>query len=192
MFKTAAAERTSKHTPNSIISTAGDWWAEANRLCIFSCADSELEDRRDGGCNNCWFDVDVVLVIFSCRQSRTVYCVEAFVSSPSWLCVCGLHGLACLLCKRVSVRLSARFLVMNRPLSRRQSKCVCACALLIVIVMSCCNLSLFYCLCFLCVSHSLFISLCHPLFLSFLLHSTVHHVSCPNYSSLPFPSILLF
>lgn len=52
---------------------------------VFSAVQTvpELEDRRDRGCNNCWFDVDVVLVIFSCRQSRTVYCVEAFVSSPS-------------------------------------------------------------------------------------------------------------
>lgn len=55
---------------------------------------SELEEKRDGGCSNCWLHVDVILLIFSCTQSRTVFFVEAFVSN-SWhpiKAVCVLHG----------------------------------------------------------------------------------------------------
>lgn len=61
--------------------------------------------------------------------------------------------------------------------------CVCVCALFIVMVMPC-EPSLFYCLCFLSVSYSLLVSLCHPLFLSLVLQSSVCRVSCPNCSLL--------
>lgn len=69
--------------------------------------------------------------------------MEAFVSSVWHPIVTG-----CTFCMvsarrfRPSVNLSACFLVMNRPLSCRQSKCVCVCALFVVMVMSSCDLAL--------------------------------------------------
>lgn len=93
MIKTTVAERTGRHTSNSIISTAGELelmvYVYAAVQMVF-----ELEEWRDGGCYNCWFNVDIVLVTFSCRQSWTVYCVEAFVSD-SWhpiMCARYLHA----------------------------------------------------------------------------------------------------
>lgn len=98
--------RTGKRTSNSIISPAGE---PRPTVCVSSAVQnvSDLEDRSDAGCYNCCFSVDIVSVRFSCRQSRTVYCVEAFVRRPV-MTVC-----ACLLCKCVSV-----CLVVNRTLSR--------------------------------------------------------------------------
>lgn len=110
--------RTSKRTSNSIISPAGE---PRPTVCVSSAVQnvSDLEDRSDAGRYNCCFSVDIVSVRFSCRQSRTVYCVEAFVRRPV-MTVC-----ACLLCKCVSVYLSSR-----------ESDTVSAVCFVMVVVMS--------------------------------------------------------
>ncbi len=81
------------------------------------------------------------------------------------VCVCVCAWSPCLLCKCVSVCRP----VFLSWISHCPADSPSVCALLIVMVMSCCDLSLSYCLCFLCVSHSFFICLGHPLCLSFLL-----------------------
>ena len=110
--------RTSQRTSNSIIGPAGE---PRPTVCVSSAVQivSDLEDQSDAGRYNCCLSVDIVLVRSSCRQSRTVYCVEAFVRHPvSTVC-------ACLLCKCVS-----------DYVSRRESDTVSAVCFVMVVVMS--------------------------------------------------------
>lgn len=112
MIKTTVAGWSSKHTSNFIISTDG-YRAEANCLCIFSCSDC-LNSR------NGWVNVDIVLVVFSCRQSWTVNCEEAFCQQF----MAPHHGCMCVSPHDVSVGVFPSICPLAGPFSCRESATV--------------------------------------------------------------------